>query len=129
MGELADIYGIDPLKEIKENLKDFTKTENGKVVGEAMIKKISDALKINIDKVRESLNGETLTKQKEVKEKQQENKKDSPITRQELTILIKNDGAMLDAITREIAKDPSFAKSIKELIEKNGVNNNNVKTN
>jgi hypothetical protein len=131
MGKLADIYGIDPLKEIKENLKDFTKTENGKVFGEAMIKKISDTLKINIDKVRESLNGETLTKQKEVKEKekQQENKKDSPITRQELTILIKNDGAILDAITREIAKDPSFAKSIKELIERNGVNNNNVKTN
>jgi hypothetical protein len=132
MGKLADIYGIDPLKEIKENLKDFTKTENGKVFGEAMIKKISDTLEINIDKVRESLNGETISKEKDAKDKKQkeaEAKEKQQVIKHEVTVLVKNDGATLDAWTREIGKSPSFTKTFREKVESLYTNNNNVVSN
>lgn len=131
MGKLADIYGIDPLKDSKKYIKDYTMTENGKLVGEAMIQKISDTLQININEVRKYMNGETIAKEKDAKEKQEKDTKakEQQVIKHEVTVLVKNDGATLDAWTREIGKSPSFTKTFREKVESLYTNNNNVATN
>jgi hypothetical protein len=106
-------------------------TDNGKLVGEAMIKKISETLQININEVRKYMNGETLSKEKDAKEKQEKEAKakEQQVIKHEVTVLVKNDGAPLDAMTREIGKSPSFTKAFREQIESAYTNNNNVVAN
>jgi hypothetical protein len=132
IGNLADAYGIKLVEQIKEVSTNFTKSKYGTMFNEGVVKAIGKISGMDSKEIREILNGETLAKEKVAKEKEakeQANKKEAPIARQELTVLIKNDGAVLDAITREIAKDPNFAKSIMELMVQNNNNNNNVKNN
>jgi hypothetical protein len=131
IGKLADFYKIDPIAKIKELTKDFTKTENGKLFGETVIKNVADLLKINIDKVRESMNGETLAKEAKAKEKEKDTKsKEQQVIKHEVTFLVKNDGtSTMEAISREIGKSPSFTKTFREKVESLYTNNNNVVTN
>lgn len=127
VGKLADLYGLNFVEKIKDFTKDFTKTEDGKMYGEGVFKKISEVFGLNINDIKKSMNVNNLTLPNLTNniEKEQASKKETPISKQELTILIKNDGGvLLDAITREIVKDPSFAKTIRELIVKENDNKN-----
>ena len=77
------------------------------------------------------MNGETLSKEKDAKEKQEKEAKakEQQVIKHEVTVLVKNDGATLDAWTREIGKSPSFTKTFREKVESLYTNNNNVASN
>lgn len=123
IGNLADTYGINFLEEAKKYTKDYVTTEKGKMLGEEFYKNISNTLGIkNIPKNVDVNNLNLPNVQTKNEEKIINNQ--TSISKSELTIFIKNDGAVLDAITREIVKDPKFAKTIRELIDKEQSNKN-----
>jgi hypothetical protein len=131
IAKLADAYGFKLVEEIKELSTNITKTKYGNMAAEGVIKNVAKLTGIDSKEIREFLNGETLAKEKEAKAKEQEkaNKKEQQVIKHEVTVLVKNDGAPLDAMTREIGKSPSFTKAFREQIESAYTNNNNVKTN
>jgi DNA-binding transcriptional MerR regulator len=131
IGNLADAFGIKLVDQIKEVSTNFTKSKYGSMFSDEVVKTIGKVSGMNSKEIREILNGETLSKEKDAKDKKQKEAEDKKqqVIKHEVTLLVKNDGTALDAVTREIGKSPSFTKSFREQIENLYTNNNNVVAN
>lgn len=131
IGNLADAFGIKLVDQIKEVSTNFTKSKYGPMWSDEVVKTIGKLSGMNSKEIREILNGETLSKEKDAKDKKQKEAeaKQQQVIKHEVTVVVKNDGTALDAMTREIGKSPSFTKAFREQIESVYTNNNNVVSN
>jgi hypothetical protein len=132
IGNLADAFGIKLVDQIKEVSTNFTKSKYGPMFSDEIVKTIGKASGMNSKEIREILNGETLFKEKDAKDKKQKEAeaKQQQVIKHEVTFVVKNDGtSTMEAISREIGKSPSFTKAFREKIESVYTNNNNVVTN
>lgn len=120
-GQIAEQYGIDFIKQAKEYTKNFTVDKDGvKQYMDTFNKFITDTFGDGKPlKTSSKVKSITTEPPKEVKKEQSTNtSQTNNVSKSELTVFIKNDGALFDAITREMLKDPAFAKTISDAIVK-----------